>query len=254
MSPSAIFASGEATNNLLTTLRPDDFDLLRPHLEKSSTVPGTILYQPGDDVRRVYFPCGPTLLAFRIILEDGKAVEVAMIGREGAVAGIVSQGKLPAYSRAEVQFGGPVLSMDVAELERAKMKSISLRYLFARYADCLMAQVFQSVACNAAHTIEQRACKWIVAAMERTGETTLPLTQEQLSAMLGVGRTYVSRVMQGFKSRQLIEIRRGRLVASNPAGLKQIACSCHESVKQHFDEVLHGVYPDEGLKLIPEPT
>ncbi len=111
------------------------------------------------------------------------------------MAGIVSQGRLPSYSRAEVLHPGPLLRMDVAQLEGAKLKSLSIRHLFARYADCLMAQVFQSVACNAAHSIEQRTAKWLLPAIGRTSDARLPLTQEQLADMLGVGRSYVSRVI-----------------------------------------------------------
>lgn len=48
--------------------------------------------------RHVYFPVDNTLLAFRVVLDDGRAVETAVVSREGAMAGIVSQGRLPAYS------------------------------------------------------------------------------------------------------------------------------------------------------------
>jgi CRP-like cAMP-binding protein len=127
------------------------------------------------------------------------------------------------------------------------MGSLTLRHLFARYADCLMAQVFQAVACNAAHTIEQRAAKWLIAAMERTGTTEVPLTQEQLAAMLGVGRSYISRVLGSFKNRGVIATRRGALVVNDLQQLKSIACVCNECVRRHFDDVLRGVYPTEDI-------
>ncbi|HWJ72542.1 MAG TPA: Crp/Fnr family transcriptional regulator [Kaistia sp.] len=234
-------------NNLLRALRPADLALLEPHLVEMTLASGTVLYEPGDNVQKVYFPCDSTLLIFRIQLDDGRAVETALVGREGAVAGIVSQGRLPAYSRAEVHLGGPLLSMDIEDLEEAKMKSLVLRHIFARYADCLMAQVFQSVACNAAHSIEQRAAKWLVSAMDRTNDASLPMTQEQLAGMLGVGRSYVSRVIQTLKHRRLIETQRGVLTVVNPHGLSHLACSCHTAVRRHFDEVLKGVYPDNPI-------
>jgi CRP-like cAMP-binding protein len=64
----------------------------------------------------------------------------------------------------------------------------------------MLAQVFQSTACNAIHSIEQRTAKWILSARERTGDDLVPLTHEQLSTMLGVGRSYASRVIQTFKA------------------------------------------------------
>ena len=83
--------------------------------------------------------------------EDGRAVETILIGREGAVGGIVSQGNLPAYTRITVKFAGPFVRMPVAKLDAAKLKSRTLNNIFARYADCMLAQIFQSTACNAIH-------------------------------------------------------------------------------------------------------
>lgn len=232
-------------NNLLRALRPADFELLEPLLTEWEGERGTTLYDPGDHVGHVYFPCGPSLISYLVVLEDGRAIETALIGREGAIGGIVSQGRLPAYARAEVQFPGHFLRMPAAALEAAKLKSISLRFLFARYADCLMANVFQTVACNAAHTIEQRTAKWLIAAMERTGDHEVPLTQEQLSAMMGVGRSYVSRIIQTLKARGLLATRRGSIVVADLPGLHQLQCGCNAAVRRHFDDVLSGVYPTE---------
>ena len=232
-------------NNLLRALHEDDLARLRLFLEPLQVDVGKVLYEPGDQVRHVFFPCGPTLISFMVLLDDGRGVETALVGREGAVGGIVSQGRLPAYSRAMVQFPGPVLRMESAELERAKTESPGLRHLFARYADCLMAQVFQSVACNATHSLEQRAAKWLIAALDRTGDHDVPLTQEQLASMLGVGRSYISRVIRQMKERGILETRRGGVRVTESGGLARLACSCNDAVRKHFDEVLQGVYPDE---------
>jgi len=130
------------------------------------------------------------------------------VGREGAVGGIVSHGHLPAYTRMIVKFGGGFVCLKVADLEAAKAKSVPLRHYFARYADCLLAQVFQATACNAIHSTEQRAAKWIIAATERTGDDVVPFTHEELAAMLGAGRSHTTRVLQGFRARGMIETRR----------------------------------------------
>ncbi len=230
-------------NNLLGALRPADFALLRAHLKRIDRPASGVLYEPGDDVRHVYFPCGQTLVSFMVLLEDGRQVEITSIGREGAVGGIVSQGRLPAFARAVVQMEGPLLRLDSGELERAKDISPPLRNLFARYADCLLAQVFQSVACNATHSIDQRTAKWLLAAHDRTGDDTLRLTQEQLAAMLAVGRPYISRVLGEMKAAGAIEPRRGRIRITDTERLRGLCCGCHQAVRRHFDDVLSGVYP-----------
>jgi CRP-like cAMP-binding protein len=134
----------------------------------------------------------------------------------------------------------------VGKLNAAKAKSTTLRNVFARYSDCILAQMFQSTACNAIHSIEQRAAKWIISAMERTeGDSVVPLTHEQLATLLGVGRSYTSRVIQTFKAEGVLETRRGAILVRKPEALRIRACLCNESVKNHFEEVLRGVYPTE---------
>src|SRR5215208_8410675 len=149
-------ASGRPFNNLLRRLNDADFALIEPHLVAADAGPNDLLYSPGDHVETVHFPCGPSLVSYMVTNEDGRDVETILVGREGAVGGIVSQGHLPAYTRILVKFGGPFERLHVSRLHAAKAKSATLRNVFARYADCMLAQIFQSTACNAIHSIEQR--------------------------------------------------------------------------------------------------
>ena len=244
MALTTAFIIGDRGSSLLRALRANDIARLLPSFELVELRSRQILYEPGDDVAHVYFPCGHALVSFVVSFDNGKEVEIALIGREGAVGGIVSQGRLPAFARSIVQFEGLALRMECAELEKAKLQSEALRHFFARYADCLMAQVFQCVACNAAHSIEQRVAKWMLAAIDRTGNLEIPLTQEQLSGMLGVGRSYIARVMQTLKERELIGVRRGKLRILDEKRLGAASCTCNEVVREHFDQVLKGVYPE----------
>src|SRR6476661_8038987 len=232
-------------NNLLRRLSNADFALIALHLAEVDANAGELLYSPGDDVEIVHFPCGPSLVSYMVANEDGRDVEAILIGREGAVGGIVSQGYLPAYTRITVKFAGPLVRLPVAKLDAAKAKSRTLSNIFSRYADCMLAQIFQSTACNAIHSIEQRTAKWIVSAMERAdGDEVVPLTHEQLATLLGVGRSYTSRVIQTFKAEGTLETRRGSILVRNPEAMRNRSCRCNEAVKAHFEEVLRGVYPD----------
>src|SRR5271169_5251380 len=222
-------------NNLLRRLNAADYALIAPHLIHENGAAGELLYNPGDDVEVVHFPCGPSLASYLVANEDGRDVETILVGREGAVGGIVSEGFLPAYTRIMVKFAGPFVRLRVGRLDAAKTQSKTLRNVFARYADCMLAQMFQSTACNAIHSIEQRTAKWVISAMERTeGSNIVPLTHEQLSTLLGVGRSYTSRVIQTFKAEGIVETRRGSILVRDLEGLQMRACQCNESVKNHF--------------------
>ncbi len=230
-------------NNLLRVLDDRDYALIATDLFAAEKTAGDVLYHPGDNVEVVYFPCGARMVSFLIGGEDGRDVETVLIGREGAVGGIVSHGHLPAYSRVVVKVGGGFVCLPIADLEAAKEKSPALQQTFARYADCLLAQIFQATACNAIHSIEQRVAKWMIAAAERTGGDIVPFTHEGLAAMLGAGRSHTTRVLRDFKSRGLVETRRGSVLIYDLPALRRLACACNDLVKNHFNEVLRGVYP-----------
>ncbi|MFT3673501.1 Crp/Fnr family transcriptional regulator [Aestuariivirga sp.] len=231
-------------SGLLDALRSDDFALIQRHLMNETRETADILYVPGDHVGKVYFPLGPSLVSFLVTNTDGADVETILVGREGAVGGIVSAGHLPAYCQITVKFGGPFLTAPIDALEAAKDRSASFDRLFTRYADCLMAQMFQSTACNAIHSVEERAAKWILAAMDRTGDNIVPLRQDELGSMLGVGRSYVSRVLNKFKEDGILTVSRGRLTIADKHALAGASCNCNRSVRIHFDTVLKGVYPN----------
>ena len=233
-------------NNLLCALKSSDFELLLLNLGRAHHPAGDVLYEPGDPVNYAYFPCGQALASYRVILPDGRSVETALIGREAAIGGIVSHGRLPAYARAIVQYEGQFLKISSSQLEDLKKSSPTLNNLFARYADCLLAQVFQSTACNATHSIEQRAAKWMLAALDRIGSDEVSLTQEQLGGLLGVGRSYVSRVMRKLREDGVLKARRGRILITGRAKLEARSCNCNALVRDHFEEVLRGVYPTNG--------
>lgn len=231
-------------NRLLQVLRQQDQDRIMPRLTACDFDSGAVLHSAGETVRYAWFPCGPSLATFVVALEPGVVVEAALIGREGAVGGIVSHGRLPAYADVKVLHGGRFLRIEAATLEEIKVQSPALANLFTRYADCLLAQMLQSVACNAGHTITQRTAKWLAAAIDRTGDHVVPLRQDQLADMLGVGRSFVNRVLATFREEGVLATRRGSLMINDLDRLNGMACSCNDRLREHFDSVLAGVYPD----------
>jgi len=115
-----ISAPGESDrrpqNNLLRRLSATDFALIAGDLDRCDLNEEALIYDPGDEVELVHFPCGASLVSYLISSEDGRDVEATLVGREGAVGGIVSQGYLPAYSRILVKFGGPFVRLPIARM------------------------------------------------------------------------------------------------------------------------------------------
>jgi len=231
-------------NALLATLSDADQKRLAPHMMVFDLKNREILQHAGDEVVHTWFPCGHAMAAFCIgTNENTTAVEVALVGREGAIGGIVSNGHVPAYATAHVRSHGRFLRIRTSALEQAKLDSLSLRHWFSRYSDCLLAQVFQTAACNATHTISQRTAKWLLAALARTNEMEFEMTQEQLAELLGVGRTFVTRTIKRLRDEGMIATRRGVFKIIDEPLLRDRACGCTTAIQNHFDVVLHGIYP-----------
>jgi biotin operon repressor len=115
----------------------------------------------------------------------------------------------------------------------------------ARYSDCLVAQLFQSAACNASHTIVQRLGRWLLATRDRIGSDEIMITQEQLGEMLGVGRSFINRSLRQLNQRGILGSRRRRILVANPEQLRAVSCDCNDRIRGHFDAVLNGVYPPD---------
>jgi CRP-like cAMP-binding protein len=240
-----------AGNRLLASLKPPERAILEPSMTAVVLNRGEVLFEPGEDVTHSYFP-GPGVVASLVItMADGRAVEAATIGREGAVGGIVSAGSKPAFARAVVQIGGTALKIETTALESAKERSSIIRDLFSRYADTLLAQTMQSVACNALHPIDARLCRWLLTTHDRVDSDEIALTQEYLAEMLGVQRTTVSGVARVLQERGMISYTRGRMVILDRAAIEQCACECYSAVQNHFRAVLPDTRPQ---KVVDQKT
>jgi CRP-like cAMP-binding protein len=224
-------------NRLLSTFPADLRSLVD---EKGKVVDldlGASVLRRGVDVDGALFPFGPTMVSLVVDMDDGRSVEVASIGREGAVGGIVSCGHSPAFSRAEVMVAGPAFRVPMAIVEEAKSRSGHLRNLFCRYSDYLLAQIMQTVACNSFHPIEARAARWLLTAQDRAGNR-LALTQESLAGLLGVQRTTVNAVARELQDEGLITTRRGIIEVHDREGLERRSGECDDRVESFFGEIV----------------
>ena len=226
-----------AGNLLLSTFVKEDRGLVEPFGELVTLEPGQVALKRGEQARFSLFPVGPTVIAMCTQLGDERSVEVASVGREGALGGIVSCGQAPAFSRAVVLIGGEAWRVPMAALEEAKRSSRFINNIFCRYSDYLLSQVMQSAACNSFHSITQRAARWLLHAQDRAGDR-LELTQEALASLLGVQRTTLNAVIQSLQHDGVIATSRGVVRVINRDELERRACECYQRLQDHFAAVI----------------
>ena len=228
-------------NRILSAMAPEGAERLAPYLEEVSLVQHQVLIEAGRPLTRAYFP-HDTLVSLVTMLEDGLNIETATIGREG-VAGLpllVNHEVSP--SRMIVLAPGQATAIATAPLQRALEESAGLRALFASYVQAFVANMLQNVACNAAHSTEERLAKWLLTSADRSDGRGIPVTHESLAEMLGVGRPTVSLVARALQNAGLIEYRRGLISIVDRAGLEGTSCACYGAIRHAFESLLPSTY------------
>ena len=219
-------AQAEPANVLLATLPADDFTLLEPHLTPMSLNLNDVLQEQGRPVEHVYFPSGG-MLSMLAILDGGDAIEIAAIGREGAVGAKLGVGPAISFARTIVPLPGKALRISADIFQEAVAKRVAIANLAARANEILVANVQQAAACNALHGIESRLARWLLHARDRFDSDTLPLTQEFLSEMLGVRRSTVTLAARVLQGSGLVRYRRGKIQIVDRERLSATSCECY---------------------------
>lgn len=104
----------------------------------------------------------------------------------------------------------------------------------------------QSAACNAVHDVEPRLARWLLATHDRVGVNDLPVTHDFIAEMLGVQRTYVTRIVGQLAEHGAIQSGRGTITITDRARLERQSCECYVTLRRHFERLLPGVMPAVG--------
>ena len=215
-------------NLLLASLPADDYRRILPTLSVISLKLRDVLQKPGDRIESVDFP-GDGFCSLVTVLENGSMVEVATIGREGAV-GVLGpvDGGVPVPSSSMVQGEIATCYRMTSDAYRREMDRRGAFYaLMTRYQQALIGTIMQTTACNAIHKVEQRLARWLLLARDRMESNDFPLTQEFAAMMLAVARPSVSIVAGTLQKAGLITYRHGRVTILDGTRLEAASCECY---------------------------
>jgi CRP-like cAMP-binding protein len=227
-------------NRLLDFLAPRDFEWLSPQLEYVELTRGTVLADEGETLKHTYFP-HTAVVSLVSRMEDGRIAEMASFGREALIGGSLYNIPLPTIGRYIVQIAGGASRIESHRLEQAAAARPGIQRMIGRHTELLMTQTLRHVACNAAHSVEARCSRWIVATHDRLKRDDLPLTHELLAEILGVQRSTVSAVIGALQSRSLIRQGRGSIVVVDRPGLQEAACECYGVLREKHLHMLPSV-------------
>jgi CRP-like cAMP-binding protein len=171
-------------------------------------------------------------------VDDASFVEVALVGNEGMLGIPLLLGASTASVRALVQGAGSALRMDTARFHRELRRCPSLRRAVGRYACVRMAQLAQRSACTRFHVVEARLARWILMTQDRAYTSTIHITQEMLSLVLGVRRVGITNAASSLQRRGLIHYRRGHITVVDRRGLKAASCVCYRADRVSYERLL----------------
>lgn len=224
-------------NYLLSILPDENYCALLPYLERVATPIHMVLFERGKPMQYAYFPLeGQHSIVAP--MKDGATVEVGTVGFEGFTAVDLLTGGDIASETIVCQVPGESLRLPAAEFTRQLSSNSALSHVTLRYLQAYLAQVSQSVACNALHTIDQRFARWILMVHNRARGKPFRLTQEYLASMLGVQRPTISMTAKAYQAAGLIQYSRGEFAILNREGLEAASCECYHVVKSQFESFL----------------
>jgi CRP-like cAMP-binding protein len=219
------------SNKILTGLPAEDFARLLPLLEPVSLSLEERLASIGEVAQFVYFP-ESSILTCHSDMQDGKSVEVGMIGKDGMTGLSVVFGSRRAIHSLNVSIPGSALRMSVHDFQQEIEHSPALRRLTLDYVGEYIAQVSQRSACGILHRTEQRLAVWLLMTTDRLGTNNVETTQERIAEHLGVRRAGITVIVGELQNRGIIAISRGNLRILDRGALEACACECYHSLNE----------------------
>jgi CRP-like cAMP-binding protein len=223
-------------NRLLGLLPVAVLERLRSHLTPVALSARQVLFQAHAPLDVVYFP-ETSLVSLLTHLQDGRVLEVGLVGREGVTGISVFPGVASMPCDGIVQIAGMARCLQTAVLAR-ELRDQSVQELFGRYAHLVLARSMQIAACNSFHRVDKRCARSLLMISDLIGGREFSLTHDALAMMLGVRRSSVTVVIDTLHRRRLIDSRRGRMTISSRAGLEKASCECYARLRDEQQRLL----------------
>lgn len=224
-------------NRLLDCLPIDEIDRLRQVWEVVSLGQAEELCRQDRPLSHVFFPLSGIYAAV-VRLEDGELVEASMVGNEGIIGLAAFLGLGISMKTATTPVPGECLRLSVPALRSALKPDSVLDRVLRRYAAFALRNAYQTVACNAKHTAQERMCRWLLASQDRGGSQQLRMTHEVLAHLLGVRRQTVTVIIGSLQEAGCLRSRHGIVRILSRRGLEACCCECYHVARSLYDQIV----------------
>lgn len=213
-------------NHLLRQLPPPVRESLLEEAEYMTLPVGQAFARVGDPVTKSYFP-DDGLMSLISEMTTGHHVAVATVGVEGmlgigAILGLKYHLCSPVTLVTSHGYLIPANRLLGVFNDSDDLRQVALAYLGGRLTDLAI-----TAACHRVHSLRQRLARWLLVAIDKVQQQSLPLTHDQLARMVGGPRHAVTVALQQLGRQGAIVHRRGHIDVLRPSALIEEACECY---------------------------
>jgi CRP-like cAMP-binding protein len=226
-------------NRLLAELSPADLDLLQSEFEPLELKVRTSIEEPNKPIKHIYFfEEGIASVVNRG--DDGREVEVGIIGCEGISGAAVALGNDRSPHHTYMQVAGSAVRISADDFRISLEASATLRKFMLQYVQNFMLQTAGTATANGRANVEQRLARWLLMAHDRVKRDELSLTHEFLATMLAVRRPGVTTALNEVKRRGLIQLERRSVIIVDRKGLERLAGRYYGGPESEWRRIMAG--------------
>ncbi len=224
-------------NRLLAGLPCGERSKILACCETVDLVFGTILCEPDQPFRDVYFPL-TGFISLVTTVSGHQPLEMGQIGNEGMLGATLVLAINTAPLRGLVQGGGTALRMSALQLRHELRDSPALHSAISRYLYVSMAQLSQTATCARFHATGARLARCLLMTHDRVHADHFHFTHELLADSLGVRRSGITIAAGALQQRKLIRYTRGEINILDRKGLEAASCECYSATINDYARLL----------------
>lgn len=225
-------------NLLLGALDAHDLQVMLQYLQPVAARSGSRIASSVPAPAQVYFPT--TLVAsVAALVDDGEAVEVGLVGREGMLGWPVLLGGHHSPHCGIVQLsGGEALMMSAATLAELCAERRSLHTALLRFVQAFTVQLGRTVVANLRDGLERRLSRWLLMLHDRVDGDTLPITHVELAGTLHVRRASVTDALHVLEGNGVLRCTRGQVFVRDRAQLQAAAGESYGPAERSYSGLI----------------
>ena len=226
-----------ASNLLLSTLPPKEYNNFLTQSTLTELSSGEVLSNHGDLTSNVCFPID-CFISLICKVDNKSCMEVGIVGPDGMLGLNLILGSPTPLLGAVVETTGLAVSMSSNQFLKIYEKCNTLQQIMKNYTYVRLNQLCLLASCHRFHVLSARLARWILTAQDSIRSSEINVTHACLAAKLGVRRAGITNAAGALQKKKLISYKMGRLKILDRRGLKANTCGCYKAIRETYKRIM----------------